>query len=464
MDFPESFENLVISPQTFNASLNFPSVDKIKICDTTLRDGEQCPGVAFSPEQKLKIAVALDDIGIHILDLGFPASSESEREAFKLILEAKRKGKLSSSCELMLTARSNLADVDHILSVLLESSADPSEVTFFVFTAGSDLQIKYKMGKTLLKREGRKESDWLDTPIEFYREANINLLREIIRTLKDRGAKNIEAGCAEDGSRSDVHYLIQLASAAVDEGATRIAFADTIGVMTPQSAKHYFSKLHDAFPNIPLVAHCHNDYDLATINTIVALGSGANIITCTVNGLGERAGNAALHSVMGTLHALYGVTLPGFKYEKLNELSRLVESYSGIPLCVNEPIVGKNVFTHESGIHTAGITIDTRIYSHLPPETFGGKSKFIFGKHSGRHAVRHVLEKNADKLAEADIKIDDDLVTSLVKYVKELREKNQKERSSQIIIDRYYKVMEMLGISEEQLIELAIRIGRKRGW
>lgn len=464
MDFPEGFNNLVTSPFEFTKDLSFPPVQEIKILDTTLRDGEQCPGVAFTPEQKLTIAKALDDIGVHIIDLGFPASSESEQKAFELILNARRNGEISKSIELMVTARASQKDIDHVFKVILENAAHPSDVTFFVFTAGSDLQVKYKIGKTLLAREGRSESEWLDTPIEFYREANTKMLVETIETLKSRGAENIEAGCAEDGSRSDIGYLLELSKSAIDAGATRIAFADTVGVLTPQSSAFYFSKLREAIGSIPLVAHCHNDYDLATVNTITALGSGANVVTCTVNGIGERAGNAALHSVTGALHALYGITIPGFKYENLNNLSRLVENLSGIPLNVNQPVVGRNVFTHESGIHIAGVTIDPRIYGHLSPETFGGSSRFIFGKHSGRHAVKFVLEKNREAFKSKDISLDDDLVNRVVKMVKAIREKNQREKSSETIITRYYKVMDMLGINEKHLLELALLIGMKRGY
>jgi isopropylmalate/homocitrate/citramalate synthase len=464
MDFPEGFDNLVKSPYEFTKDLSFPPAEKIKILDTTLRDGEQCPGVAFTPEQKLSIAKSLDEIGVHIIDLGFPAASESEQKAFELILNARRNGAISKSTELMLTARAKKEDIDHVLKVLIENAAHPSDVTFFVFTAGSDLHIKYKIGKTLLKREGKSESDWHETSMEFYRDANIKMLVETIEILKSRGAEKIEAGCAEDGSRSDVDYLVELSKAAIDAGATRIAFADTVGVLTPQSTAFYFSKLREGIGDVPLVAHCHNDYDLATVNTITALGSGANVVTCTVNGIGERAGNAALHSVMGALHALYGITLPDFKYEKLNTLSRLVENYSGIPLSVNQPVVGRNVFTHESGIHAAGITIDPRIYGHCKPETFGGSSRFIFGKHSGRHAVKFVLEKNVDAFEKHEISIDDDLVHRVVKMVKAIREKNQEEKSSQTIITRYYKVMDMLGINEDRLVELALLIGQKRGY
>ncbi len=464
MDFPEGFDNLVKSPYEFTKELSFPPPDKIKILDTTLRDGEQCPGVAFTPEQKLTIAKALDDIGVHIIDLGFPAASESEQKAFELILNARRDGEISESTELMVTARANKKDIDHVLKVLIENAAHPSDITFFVFTPGSDLQVKYKIGKTLLKREGRSESDWHDTPMEFYREANIRMLVETIEILKSRGAEKIEAGCAEDGSRSDIDYLVQLCEAAIDAGATRIAFADTVGVLTPQSSAFYFSKLREAIGDIPLVAHCHNDYDLATVNTITALGNGANVVTCTVNGIGERAGNASLHSVTGALHALYGITIPGFKYESLNSLSRLVENFSGIPLNVNQPVVGRNVFTHESGIHSAGVTIDPRIYGHLAPETFGGSSRFIFGKHSGRHAVKFVLEKSLETFKTNDISLDDDLVDRVVRMVKAIREKNQREKSSHTIITRYYKVMDMLGINEEHLVELALLIGLKRGY
>jgi isopropylmalate/homocitrate/citramalate synthase len=455
MEFPEGFENLVHLPTVYTSELKFPAPGQILLSDTTLRDGEQCPGVAFNPRQKLEIAKALDDIGIHIIDLGFPATSKSDEEALSLILEAKKEGVLKPETDLLVTCRANRDDVDYALKVLIENAAKPSDVTFFVFTAGSDLQVKYKIGKTLLKREGVSEQEWLKRPVKFYRDANIRLITDIIRMLKDRGVNSIEAGCAEDGSRSDINYLIELIGSVIDAGATRIAFADTIGILTPESSAFYFSNLRKHFPDIPIIAHCHDDYGLATINSLTALSNGATGIACTVNGIGERAGNTALHTVVGSLYALYGVVLPR---------SRLVENSSGLPLQVNEPIVGKNVFTHESGIHLAGILIDPRIYSHIPPETFGSSSKFIFGKHSGRHAVEKVLRENSEIFEKLGIKLDDDLINRSLKMVKSIRERNQEERSSETIINRYYKVMDMLGISEEKLVELALIIGQKRGW
>ncbi|MBU1023200.1 homoaconitate hydratase [bacterium] len=464
MDFNEGFDNLVKSPHGFTSDLKFPPYEKIKIFDTTLRDGEQCPGVAFSPVQKLEIAKALDDIGVHIIDIGFPAASKSDEKAFELIYNAKKNGEIKKSTELLVTARAKKEDVDYVFKVLLENAAHPSDVTFFVFTSGSDLQVKYKIGRMLLKKEGMSESLLEKTPVDFFRKANIRMLVEIISFLKGRGVENIEAGCAEDGSRADVDYIVEMSKAAVDAGAIRIAFADTVGVMTPQSSAHYFSRIRDAIGDVPLVAHCHDDFDLATINTITALGNGATVATCTVNGIGERAGNASLHSVLGALWALYGIKIPNFKYEKLNSLSEMVENFSGVPLNINQPVVGRNVYTHESGIHSAAQTIDPRMYQHMNPDEFGGLSRFIFGKHSGRNAVKHVLDKNSAEFEKYDIKIDDDLVNRVVKMVKAIREKNQQDKSSETIITRYYKVMDMLGINEEKLVELAVLIGHRRGW
>ena len=464
MDLVEDFDNLIKLPDEFIRDIKFPSPDKIKIFDTTLRDGEQCPGVAFTPEQKLKIALALDDIGVHIIDVGFPAASKSDEKAFELIYQAKKKGQIKKSTELLVTARAKKEDVDYVFKVLLENAAHPSEVTFFVFTAGSDLQVKYKIGKMLLKKEGMSESLLDETPVDFFKKANIRMLVEIISLLKSRSVEHIEAGCAEDGSRADVEYLIEMSKAAIDAGAMRIALADTVGVMTPESSAYYFSRIREAIGDIPLVAHCHNDFDLATINTITALGNGATVATCTVNGIGERAGNASLHSVLGTLWALYGIKIPDFKYEKLNQLSRMVENFSGVPLNINQPVVGRNVYTHESGIHSAGQTIHPRMYEHMDPDNFGGLSRFIFGKHSGRKAVKYVLDKNSTKFKKYDIAIDDDLVNRVVKMVKAIREKNQVDKSSETIITRYYKVMDGLGINEERLVELALLLGHKRGW
>ena len=178
-----------------------------------------------------------------------------------------------------------------------------------------------------------------------------------------------------------------------------------------------------AFPDKPLVIHFHNDFGLGAYNTVRALHHGATIPTCTVNGLGERAGNAPLHTTVMILKELYGVTIPGFRYDMLWALRRKVEEFSGLPVGASEPIIGHNVFSHETGIHTAGITIHPAIYQVIEPEAVGGRLRFLFGKHSGAMAIEAVLARHREELAAEGVEVTPQLVQLLLRLVKEVREK-----------------------------------------
>jgi len=461
MEFREPLHELITSPRDFTKHTNFPPPERIKIYDTTLRDGEQMPGVAFSPGQKLSIAKMLSDIGVDIIDMGFPSAAISDRHALQLIMEAKRDGEIRKDMEILVMCRSYIHDIQITMDTLTAINIDPREVTFFIFTSGSDLHLKYKIGKTLLKREGRDPSEWLDLPVSFYRDANVRMSVEAIKYAVDHGIDHIEFG-GEDGSRSDVNYQIELAQACYDAGGTRYSFPDTVGCFTPEGVDHYIPKIVKAFPGKDFVVHFHNDFGLANINTIRAMSYGANVPTCTVNGMGERAGNAPLHQVVMTLKLLYGIELPHFKYEKMINLSRRVEEFSGIPVGANEPIVGAGVFTHESGIHTAGLEIHPLIYQAIPPEEVGAKMKYVFGKHSGEAAVRAVLMKDAYRLGlERDgVEVTEDLIHAVTSFVKDSRQKRTRSDSFTNVTEAYYLAYDRLGISELRLVELASTIGR----
>jgi isopropylmalate/homocitrate/citramalate synthase len=347
------------------------------------------------------------------------------------------------------------------MDTLTDINVDPNEVTFFIFTSGSDLHLKYKIGRTLLKREKRNLSEWLDLPISFYREANIRMSVEAIKFACDHGIRHIEFG-GEDGSRSDVDYQIELATACYEAGGTRYSFPDTVGCFTPEGVDYYIPKIVKAFPGKDFVVHFHNDFGLANINTIRAMSHGANVPTCTVNGMGERAGNAPLHQVVMTLKLLFGIDLPHFKYDRLIELSRKVEEYSGIPVGPHEPIVGAGVFTHESGIHTAGIEIHPAVYQVIPPEMVGAETKYVFGKHSGEAAVRAVLFKDINRrgLERDGVEITEELIHAVTSFVKDSRQKRTRSDSFANVTEAYYLAYDRLGISELRLVELASTIGR----
>jgi isopropylmalate/homocitrate/citramalate synthase len=460
VDLREPLDALIAPPARFTATTTFPRAQEIRLYDTTLRDGEQTPGVAFTPEQKYELAVMLSDAGLHMLDVGFPSAAPSERRSLGLILEGKRKGTIREGVEIVVMCRSNHHDIDMTVDILEDLGARPNDVSFFLFTSGSDLHLKYKLGKTLLQREGRPVEEWLDLPVSFYREANIRMSCDAIAHARSRGVETIEFG-GEDGSRADVDYLIELARACYAAGGSRYAFPDTVGFFAPEGVDYYIPKIVAAFPDRPLVVHFHNDFGLGAYNTVRALHHGATIPTCTVNGIGERAGNAPLHTTVMILKELYGVTIPGFRYDMLWALRRKVEEYSGLPVGATEPIIGHNVFSHETGIHTAGITIHPAIYQVIEPDAVGGELRFLFGKHSGAVAIEAILARHGTELAAEGIEITPELVQLLVKMVKELREHRARASHHADGIRDYYAHLERLGLTEEDLLSFARVLGRK---
>jgi isopropylmalate/homocitrate/citramalate synthase len=460
VELREPLDQLIRFPKTFTEGTRFPRAREIRLYDTTLRDGEQTPGVAFAPEQKYELACLMSDAGVHIIDMGFPSAAPSERRALEMILEGKNKGRIRPDLEIVVMCRSNARDIDVTLDTLQEMGARPKDCTFFIFTSGSDLHLKYKIGKTLLQLEGRKPEEWLDLPVSFYREANIRMACGAIAHARRRGVEEIEFG-GEDGSRADVAYLIELAAACYQAGGTRYSFPDTVGFFAPEGVDFYIPKLVAAFPDQPLVVHFHNDFGLGAYNTVRALHHGATVPTCTVNGLGERAGNAPLHTTVMILKDLYGITIPGFRYDMLWTLRRKVEEFSGLPVGASEPIIGHNVFSHETGIHTAGITIHPAIYQVIEPESVGGHLRFLFGKHSGAMAIEAVLQRHKDELGAEGIAVTPRLVQLLLKLVKEVREKKALVSQQLDGVRNYYAHLERLGLTEQDLLAYALVLGRE---
>jgi isopropylmalate/homocitrate/citramalate synthase len=459
VELREPLDELIAPPSRFTAGTAFPRAKEIRLYDTTLRDGEQTPGVAFTPEQKYELASMLSDAGVHIIDMGFPSAAPSERRALELILEGKRKGRIRKDLEVIVMCRSNPRDIDVTLETLRHMGARPDDCTFFIFTSGSDLHLKYKIGKTLLQLEGRKPEEWLELPVSFYRQANIRMATAAIRHARALGVREVEFG-GEDGSRADVAYLIELARACYEAGGTRYSFPDTVGFFAPEGVDYYIPKLVAAFPDKPLVIHFHNDFGLGAYNTVRALHHGATVPTCTVNGIGERAGNAPLHTTVMMLRDLYGIAIPGFRYDMLWALRRKVEEFSGIPVGATEPIIGHNVFSHETGIHTAGITIHPAIYQVVEPEDVGGHLRFLFGKHSGAMAIEAVLGRHRDELAAEGVEVTPQLVQLLLRLVKEVREKKALVSQHLDGVRNYYSHLDRLGLTEEDLVAYALVLGR----
>ncbi|HXN08284.1 MAG TPA: hypothetical protein VN860_01345 [Candidatus Acidoferrales bacterium] len=462
MEFREPITQLIRDPRDFTRDVKFPPSSELRIYDTSLRDGEQMPGIAYTPEQKYEICLRLSDIGVHIMDVGFPAVSEDERRSLQLIMQGKRKGEIRADLDVVVMCRSNSKDIDATLTALEAINVAPSDVTFFIFTSGSDLHMKYKIGKTLLAREGRNESEWLDLPLSFYRQANIRMQCDAIRYARGKGVRYVEFG-GEDGSRGDVDYFIELFREGIKAGGTRPSWPDTVGCLTPEATRWYCSRIVAALPpEIPLLNHFHNDYGLATINCITSLACGFKAFTVTANGYGERAGNVPLHQVVTALRVLYGVEIPGFKYEKLRELARFMESVSGFPIEAHEPIIGANVFSHESGIHTHAMLIDPRMYEAVPASLVGAQMQFVYGKHSGLSVIESTLRKHEARLRQAGVTLDSDLSKRVLEEVKRVREERARTGHVSDIVAQYYENMRRLGLTEEDVLRIAEGLGTKK--
>jgi len=336
----------------------------VEICDVTLRDGEQTPGVSFTCEEKQEIASKLDDIRIEVIEAGFPIVSPYEKQCVKAIAG------MELDARVCCLARARKSDVEAALD------CDVDMVSIFIAT--SDLHIKHK-----------------------YRKPKEQVLDEallMVDLARDHGIDVRFA--AEDASRTDMEFLINVYQGGAEHGANLLSFADTVGCLVPLQMFRIMSRLVSTVKK-PFCAHCHNDMGCATANTITAAEAGAFQLHTTVNGIGERAGNAALEEVLVALRMNGGVDR--YDLSHLKEISMMVEEYSGITLQKTKPVVGEHAFSHESGIHIAAILEDPQTYEYFLPDMVGGQRRFILGKHTGKKALEHVVSTLGYTLNEQQI-------------------------------------------------------------
>lgn len=362
---------------SFNKEAKVKFSEKITVYDTTLRDGEQTPGVCLRTPEKLKIAKKLDELGIHQIEAGFPVVSQEEKKSVKTISNE------GLDAQILALSRTKKTDIDTAIE------CDVDGVITFMST--SDLHLKYK--------------------IKMTREEILNVCMNSIEHAKDHGL--FVAFSAEDATRTDLDFLKKMYKKADEFGVDRVHIADTVGAISPYGMDYLVKEIRSTI-NAQIALHCHNDFGMALANSIAGLLAGANAVSTTVNGIGERAGNTSLEELVMALKFIYNVDL-GFDISKFCELSKLVENLTHMDIPYNKPIVGKNIFRHESGIHVDAVIEEPLTYEPFLPELIGHQRRIVLGKHSGCRAVRA-------KLNECGIDVTKDELCKIVEQVKSKRE------------------------------------------
>lgn len=329
--------------------------EKVIIYDSTLRDGEQMPGVHFTPDQKISIATKLDEIGVHQIEAGFPAVSEEEKRTVKKIAGQ------GLSSDIICLARTLQSDID------AAAACDVDMVLLFIAT--SNLHLEYKLDMT-------KEE----------------VIKRVQNSLDYAHALGLKASLStEDSTRSDMKFLLDVYKASEEAHAVRLGITDTVGCAGPDAISYLVKKIR-ASTKTPLSAHLHNDFGLAVANSIAAMSNGAEAIATTVGGIGERAGNVPLEQFVMMLKHLFKKDL-GIKTTEFMELSKMVHSYAKLEVPLNQPFIGQNAFSHESGIHVDAVLNCPMTYEPVNPEEVGNRRRLILGKHSGTAIVKVRLEE-----------------------------------------------------------------------
>lgn len=384
-----------VSPYNISAKTTFP--DKIVVYDSTLRDGEQMIGVHFTPDQKVTIATRLADIGVHQIEAGFPAVSEQEKKSVKMVSE------LGLKSDILCLARTLPGDID--------AAADCEVDMVLLFVATSDLHIRYKLKMT------REE-----------------VIKRAVTSLEYAQARGLKASLStEDSTRSDMGFLLEVYKACEEAGVHRLGITDTLGCACPEAISYLVGKIRTS-TKVPLSVHLHNDFGVGVANSIAALSQGAEAIATTVGGIGERAGNVPLEQFVMVLKHLYKRDI-GIKTEDLTDLAKLVFESAKLHLPPNQPWVGQNAFSHESGIHVQAVLNCPMTYECVDPEEVGNKRHLVLGKHSGTAIVK-------SRLDERGVEADQDQICDIVRAIK-----RQGEEKGRVSDEEFWRIVE--GILEK---------------
>ncbi len=392
----------------------------VRLLDTTLRDGEQAPGVSMSPDEKADVARALDRAGVDVIEAGSACTGAGERETIRRVVDLDLDATVTSF------ARGVTSDVD----LAVDCGVDGVHVV----VPASDRHVEQKVGST--------------------REEVAETTADLVEHARDHGLWVEVIG--EDGSRADLDFLERLAEAAHEAGADRFCFADTVGHTGPEHAYEAVSRLADLGPTS---THTHDDLGLAVTNALASVAAGADLVHATVNGVGERAGNVALEEVAIALAHRYGVET--VELTELYDLARTVADATDVPLAPNKAVVGENAFAHESGIHTDGTLKDERMYEPYPPETVGRERRLVLGKHTGRAGAEAAL-------AEHGVEVDDDELQEVVARVQDLAERNKRVTDADLLAiaedvqgrerDRRIELLELAATSGGRIPTASVRL------
>ena len=367
-------------------------MDTVLIFDTTLRDGEQSPGASMNTEEKLRVAQALERLKVDVIEAGFPISSPGDFEAVKLIAERVRGVQVAG------LARTGREDIDRAWEAV-KGGANP-RIHTFIATSAIHMERKLRM----------RPDEVLELAVEAVKHAC-------------RYTSNVEFS-AEDAVRSELDFLCRVIEAVIEAGATTVNIPDTVGYAIPSEFGGIIANVMNRVPNIHkavISVHCHNDLGLGVANSLSAVQSGARQVECTINGIGERAGNTSLEELVMAIRTRPDLLRyqTNIATEHIYPTSRLVSLVSGLPVQPNKAIVGANAFAHESGIHQDGVLKDKRTYEILTPESVGVPTNaLVLGKHSGRHALK-------EKVKDLGYELTEDQVETAFKAFKELADKKK---------------------------------------
>nr|MDO8079693.1 homoaconitate hydratase [Candidatus Freyarchaeota archaeon] len=420
----ESAENLIMDYNKVQETVPRHLPKKVAIWDETMRDGEQTPGTFLTVDEKVELSKLLDEIGVKVIVPSYPAVSESE----KSILKALSRENLVNA-RIAATARPVRTDIDACLD------CDVEEIPIFMST--SRILLEYSIRKTV--------------------EEATEMLVDAVTYARDHGV--IVDFVAEDATRAYFDELMKICEAAVSAGSDKIALADTLGIMRPTSMKYLVARIRDELESrfnrkIPLSVHCHNDFGLATANTLAGVEEGVIYPHTCVNGYGERGGNAPFEEVVVSLELLYKVDT-GIKLDRIYEVSQAFERTFGLPLSAHKPLVGDNSFRHESGIHVYALLRNKQTYEPFPPELIGRQTEMFLGKKSGKHVVNYLLQSEG-------MDVSDDQLKEIVNELK----KRQETQSKEILRSRFMDVKQKMrtlhtGIFKSEFLEIVRKVTEK---